>query len=84
MQQSLAQALQSPMDALGDLHNALDMEIHAGTNETAEKDKENSKETSKVGNTFLQWAWSQPRLLMDVQSTGAPSAHCPGGLPTQQ
>ena len=66
------------------LHNVLDMEIHAGTTETAKKNKENSKETSNGGNTFLQWAWSQPRLLMDVHSTGAPSAHCPGGLPTQQ
>ena len=58
--------------------------FHGGTTGTPKMDKENSKETSQVGNTFLQWAWNQPRLLMDVYSTGAPSAHCPGGLPTQQ
>ena len=50
------------------------MEIHDQTMDTVKKDEENSKQTSKVGKTFLQWAQSQPRLLMDVPSTGAPSA----------
>ena len=36
------------------------------------------------GKEFLQWAWSQPRLLMDIPSSGDLSACCPGGLlPTQ-
>ena len=68
------------MDTLWDFHDVLDMEIHVGTMDTAKKDEENSKQTSKVGKTLLQWAWSQPRLLMDVPSSGAPSACCPGGL----
>ena len=63
------------MDALQDLQDVLDMEIHGGAADTAKKDMENSKQTSKVGNTFLQGAWSQPSLLINVPSTGAPNAH---------
>ena len=58
--------------------------FHGATTDTPKMDKVNNKETSNVGNTFLQWTWSQPRLLIDVHSTGASSAHCPGGLTTQQ
>ena len=73
------------MDARQDLQDILDTEIHVGTMDTAKKDEENSKQTSKVGKTFLQWSWGQPTLLMDVPSTGVPNACCLGGLlPTQQ
>ena len=37
------------MDILWDLHDVMDMEIHAGTVDIAKKGKENSKQTNKVG-----------------------------------
>ena len=40
------------MDILWDLHDVLDMEIHAGTVDTPKKDKEDNKQTNKVGNMF--------------------------------
>ena len=61
-QQSLTQTLPSPTGTLWDLQDVLEMEIHAGTMDTAKKDEENSKQTSKVGKIFLPWAPSQPRL----------------------
>ena len=59
---SLTLTLPSPMDDLWDLHNALDTEIHVATVDTAKKDEEDSRQTNKVGNTFLQPAQSPPSL----------------------
>ena len=70
MQQSLAHTMQGPTDGLWDLQNILDAEIHMGPVDITKNDEENSKQKSKVGKTFLQWAQSQPRLLMDVPFTG--------------
>ena len=64
------------MDAICDLQYILDIEIHTGTADPNKKDEENRNQTSKVGKTFLQWAQNQPRLLMDIPSTGAPNACC--------
>ena len=50
------------MDALQELQDVLDVEIHAETADTTKKDEEKSKQTSKVGKTFLPQPWSQPRL----------------------
>ena len=48
-QQSLAQTPPSPTDALWDLQDILDMEIHAETTDTIKKDEEKSKQACKVG-----------------------------------
>ena len=52
------------------------MNIHTQTVDTAKKDMENSKQASKAGNVFIGWAQSSPSLLMDINFTGVPSAHC--------
>ena len=46
-QGSLTQTLPSPMDALWDLQDFLDMEIHVGTMDTTKKDKESSKQNKQ-------------------------------------
>ena len=51
-----------PTHILWDLHNILDVEIHVGTVDMTKKDKEDSKQTNKVGNILLQQAWSPPSL----------------------
>ena len=71
--QSLALTPPNPMDS----HNVLDVEIHAATVDTTKKGKEDSKQTSKVGNIFLQQAQSPPCLSMDIPFIGAPSACLP-------
>ena len=72
--------LQSPTNILQDLHNVLDTEIHVGTVDTTNKDEEDSKQSKKVGNIFLQQTQSPPCLYMDVPFIGAPCAHPLGGL----
>ena len=75
--QSLALTPPNPMDSLQDLHNVLDVETHAATVDTTKKGKEDSKQTSKVGNIFLQQALSPPCLSLDIPFIGAPSACLP-------
>ena len=70
-------AFPSPTNALQDLQDIL---VLKSMQEPTRKDEENSKETSKVGKAFLQWAQSQPSLLMDIPSTGAPNPHHLSGL----
>ena len=60
--QSLTPTLSNLMEALWDLHNILDAEFHTATVDTTKKDKEDSRQTNKDGNTFLQLAQSPPSL----------------------